>query len=240
MNANKEILSSIMHQLEQLGKEQTKKTYMNHGAREPLFGVTTGALKPLAKKIGKDYELSIQLYNTGNYDAMYLAGMIADYNKMTKQDFEKWIQEAYCHGIANYTVAVTLAESCLAQELADNWIKSDEELYASAGWSCYEWLLGYKPDNNFDKEKILRYLEVIEKTIHSQPNWVKYAMNNFVISVGISYLPSHQEAIQVAQKIGVVIVDNGKTNCQTPNATVYIQRAIDKNRLGFKRRNVRC
>lgn len=240
MNENQKTLSSIMHQLQQLGKEQTKKTYLNHGAREPLFGVTTGALKPLVKTIKKDYQLSIQLYDTGNYDAMYFAGMIADYDKMTKQDFEDWIRKAYCHGLADYTVAVTLAESYLAQEIADYWIKSDEELYASAGWSCYEWLLGYKADSEFDKEKIFKYLKVVEKTIHSQSNWVKYAMNNFVIAVGVSYLPLHQEAMQVAINIGVVDVDVGETNCKIPDALSYIQKAIDKNRLGFKRKNVRC
>lgn len=240
MNIHKETVSSLMQQLEELGKEQTKKTYMRHGAREPLFGVTTGALKPLVKKIKKDYELSMQLYDTGNYDAMYFSGMIADYDKMTKEDFEDWISKAYCHGIADYTVAVTLAESPLAQEIADNWIKSDKELYASAGWSCYEWLLGYKADSEFNKEKILSYLKVVEETIHSQDNWVKYAMNNFVIAVGISYFPLHQEAILTAKKIGKVNVDMGETSCKIRHALSYIQKAVDKNRLGFKRKNVRC
>lgn len=84
------------------------------------------------------------------------------------------------------------------------------------------------------------YLKEIEQTIHSQPNRVRYAMNNFVIAVGISYLPLHEEAIRVANAIGKVSVDMGETSCKTPLATSYIQKAIDKNRLGFKRRNVRC
>jgi hypothetical protein len=44
-------LEMVMQELEALGKERTKKTYIRNGAHEPLFGVATGAMKPLAKKI---------------------------------------------------------------------------------------------------------------------------------------------------------------------------------------------
>ena len=77
---------------------------------------------------------------------MYLAGMIADPIKMTKSDFDIWIRKAYCPGISDYVVSVALAGSPFAQDIADEWIKSNKELYASAGWSCYCWLLSYQND----------------------------------------------------------------------------------------------
>ncbi len=64
---------SVMQELEALGKERLKKQYMSNGAREPLFGVATGAMKPMAKKIKINQPLAEQLYATGNYDAMYFA-----------------------------------------------------------------------------------------------------------------------------------------------------------------------
>ena len=67
-------LASVMAELEALGTEQTRKTYRNHGAREPSFGVTLRDMKPLAKKIKKDHALAMELYATGNYDAQTLAG----------------------------------------------------------------------------------------------------------------------------------------------------------------------
>ena len=66
----------IMQQLEQFGNETTKRIYKNHGAKEPLFGVKVGGLKKIVKKVKKNHELSLQLYDTGNSDAMYLAGLI--------------------------------------------------------------------------------------------------------------------------------------------------------------------
>ena len=50
-----------------------------------------GRRKPLTRKLGRDYALSMALYATGNYDAAYLAGLIADSKAMREADFEKWI-----------------------------------------------------------------------------------------------------------------------------------------------------
>lgn len=233
-------LQTVMNELQALGTEQTKKTYKNHGAREPLFGVTIGAMKPLMKKTGKNCELSMALYATGNYDAAYFAGMIAEPKKMSEADFETWMETAYCSMQADYVVAVTLAEADCAQSVADRWINSGKELYMSAGWSCYCWLLGVRSDDSFDREKLQNMLHFVGQNIHSQPNSTRYAMNDFVIAIGISYLPLHKEAMLVAEQIGTVTVDIGKTSCKTPIALNYIRKAVDKGRIGFKRKNVRC
>ncbi|MDF2856716.1 MAG: hypothetical protein K0Q87_2567, partial [Neobacillus sp.] len=85
----------VMQELEVLSNERMKKMYIGNGAREPLFGVATGKMKPIAKKIKINQLLAEQLYATGNYDAMYFAGVIADPKAMTEDDFERWINAAY-------------------------------------------------------------------------------------------------------------------------------------------------
>ena len=62
------------------------------------------------------------------------------------------------------------------------------------------------------------YLKRIENTIHNSYNRTRYAMNNFVITVGISYKPLFKEALDVARKIGKVYVDMKNTSCKTPIA----------------------
>ncbi len=233
-------LDEVLRELEALGTERTKKAYLSQGAREPFFGVATGAMAPLAKRIQKNQPLADALYDTGNYDAMYFAGMIADPQIMTEADFERWIDGAYFHMLSDYVVAVTLAEADFAQDLAGRWIQSGEELRMSAGWACYEWLLGWRLDDAFDRETIRALLDRAAHTIHEQPNRTRYAMNGFVIAVGSSYLPLHEEAVAVANEIGKVIVTSAKGACAVPLASESIQKAIDKGRLGFKRRAVRC
>ena len=142
-------LELVMQELEALGKERTKKMYVSNGAQEPLFGVATGEMKPHLQENKNKSTFGRQLYATGNYDAMYFAGIIADPKAMTEADFERWIDAAYFYMLSDFVVAVTLAETDIAQQVADKWIASGEELRMSAGWSCYCWLMGNRPDGEF-------------------------------------------------------------------------------------------
>jgi len=233
-------LETVMQELEALGKERTKKTYISNGAHEPLFGVATGAMKPLAKKIKKNQTLAEQLYSTGNYDAMYFAGIIADPLTMTEVDFERWMDATYFYMLSDFVVAVTLAETNFAQVVADKWIASGEELRMSAGWSCYCWLLGNRPDSEFSTSKITSMLDKVENEIHNSPDRTKSAMNNFIYTVGISYLPLHDKAVETAKSVGPVEIKRENKKSSILLASENIQKAIDKGQLGFKRKHVRC
>ncbi|MCC2684892.1 MAG: alkylation repair protein [Paenibacillaceae bacterium] len=233
-------LESVIEELEALGKERLKKMYLSNGAREPLFGVATGEMKPIVKKIKINQPLAEQLYATGNYDAMYFAGIIADPKAMTAADFERWIDEAYFYMLSDYVVAVTLAEANIAQEVADRWIASGEELKMSAGWSCYCWMLGNRPDSEFSESKIADMLKLVENTIHNSSERTKYAMNNFIFTVATSYMPLHERAVETAQTVGPVEVQKDKKKSKLLNASENIQKALDRGQLGFKRKYVRC
>ncbi|MGE7759937.1 DNA alkylation repair protein [Peribacillus sp. NPDC097895] len=233
-------LEMVIQELEALGKERTKKMYISNGAHEPLFGVATGAMKPIAKKIKINQRLAEELYSTGNYDAMYFAGIIVDPKAMTESDYDRWMDAAYFYMLSDYVVAVTLSESDIAQEVADKWIASGEELRMSAGWSCYCWLLGNRLDVEFSESKISNMLDIVKNTIHDSPERTKSAMNNFLYTVGISYLPLHDKAVETAKEIGTVEVKRDKKKSSFLNAYESIQKEVDKGRLGFKRKYVRC
>ncbi len=233
-------VQTVMLELEALGKERMKKIYISNGAHEPLFGTATGAMKPMAKKIKINQELADELYATGNYDAMYFAGIIADPKAMNESDFDRWMEGAYFYMLADHVVAVTLSESDIAQEVADKWIASGEELKMSAGWSCYCWLLGNRPDPEFSESKISSMLDNVKETIHESPERAKYAMNNFLYTVAISYRPLNEKAIATSKEVGVVEMKREDKKNSFLNAYESIQKQMDKGRLGFKRKYVRC
>lgn len=233
-------LQTVMQELEALGKERTKKIYISNGAHEPLFGVATGAMKPIAKKIKRNQPLAEELYATGNYDAMYFAGVIADPEAMTEEDFDRWMDAAYFYMLSDYVVAVTLAETDIAQDVADKWIESGEELRMSGGWSCYCWLLGNRPDAEFSEEKLSKMLDKVKDTIHDSPERTKSAMNNFVYTMGVSFLPLHEKAVEIAKAMGPVEMKRDKKKSTILQASENIQKEVDRGRIGFKRKYVRC
>jgi 3-methyladenine DNA glycosylase AlkD len=230
----------IMQELEKLGSEQTKQIYMNHGVREPYFGVKIGDLKKLVKYVIKDHELGLQLFNSGNHDAMYLAGLSVNPKIISKETLQEWAKKAYWYLIAEYTVAGVAAESDYALELAREWMKSEEEMIVVCGWSTYSNYISITPDEKLDIEEIKTLLSQVKNTIHGERNRVRYVMNGFVLSVGC-YIPELiEDAKQVAEVIGKVHVDVGNTACKVPLATEYIKKVEDKNRVGMKRKTCIC
>jgi hypothetical protein len=230
----------IMVFLEAHGNDQSKKIYTKHGAREPFYGVKIADLKTIVSKVKKDYDLSKRLYATGNSDAMYLAGLIADETRMTETDLEEWVKGAYWYMLSEYTVAGIAAETSNGLKLADKWMKSKNEMTACAGWATYSATIGIRPNSELDLDRIDGLLDLVESTIHSAPNRVRYDMNSFVIAVGI-YIPELSEkARKVADSIGRVRVDVGDTACKVPYAPEYITKALDRGKLGQKRKVARC
>jgi 3-methyladenine DNA glycosylase AlkD len=233
-------VKQIMTELESKGSESIKKTLLRHGVREPLFGVKISDMKPIQKKVKKDYQLAKELYATGNADAMYLAGLIADDEKMTKTDLQSWVEKATSNNICDYTVPWVAAGSPHGHELALKWIDSKEEHIAAAGWGTLSGLVALLPDSKLDLPGLKALLARIVKDIHSAPNRVRYTMNAFVISVGGYVIPLTADAVATAKKIAGVTVDMGDTACKLPKAAEYIQKIKDRGSLGKKKKMLKC
>lgn len=233
-------LDEIMQELASMGTEQTKKTYIRHGAQEPFFGVKIGDMKKLVKIVKKDQKLALQLYDTGNYDAMYLAGLSVDPKALAKEQLQHWVKQANWRGPAEFIVGRVVAESPYATELAMEWIDSEEELIDISGWSTYANYVSVAPDETLDLDEISSLLDRVRQTVHSERNWVRYVINSFVISVGSYVLPLSEEAKAIAEEIGKVYVDVGDTACKVPLATEYIAKIEDKGRIGKKRKTCIC
>lgn len=233
-------VETIMADLKANGNEGIKKILLKHGVKEPFFGVKVEYLKVIQKKVKKDYELSKGLYATGNADAMYLAGLIADENKMTKKDLSLWVKQAVSNNISGYTVPWIAAESNYGYELAMEWIDAKEEYIASAGWAALSSLVAIKPDSELDIPSIEKLLARVEKNIHKADNRVRQQMNLFIIAVGSYVVSLTDYAMDVAKKIGVVEVDMNGTSCKVPDAIEYIMKVKNKGVLGKKKKMARC
>ncbi len=233
--------AEVLAELKTLGSEQTKKTWLRHGAREPFFGVKIEDMKKrFVKSIKKDYQLALDLYATGNADAMYLAGLIADDAKMTKKDLQSWAEGAYWYMLAGYTVPWVAAGSPHGWEMGLKWIDSKKDTVAASGWSTLGCIAAMREDDELDIPRLKQLLERVQKSIHDHPNRLGGAMNNFVISVGSYVKPLSKTASDIGAKIGEIECDMGNTSCKVPFAPEYIKKAIQRGSLKKKRKMVKC
>ena len=229
----------IVAELKKLGNAQTKKTWINHGAQEPCLGVKIADMKKIQKRVKMDYQLALDLYDTGIADAMYLAGLIADDAKMTKKDLQKWIEGASWGMVAEFTVPWVASASPHGRELALKWIESKDEAIASAGWQTYSSMVAIKEDADLDLAEIKSLLQRVAKSIHQQPNRVKYVMNSFVIAVACHVKPLHKLAVDTANGIGEVAVDLVGA-CTIPFAPDRIRKFEARSAIGKKRKSPKC
>jgi 3-methyladenine DNA glycosylase AlkD len=233
-------VQDIMAQLEAYGDAQTKKTLMRHGAKEPFYGVKVSDLKLILKKVKKNHELSLGLYATGNTDAMYLAGLMADEKKITKAQLEEWVDAAYWQYLNEYAVPWVASESPYGFALGLEWIKSPKETTAAAGWSTLSSCAAIKEDKNLDIDAFSALLDTVAKEIQHAPNRVRYTMNGFVVATGNYIASLTDKAMDVANKIGAVTVDMDGTACKVPLAKDYLQKCINNGNVGKKRKMARC
>jgi 3-methyladenine DNA glycosylase AlkD len=230
----------VVKELSALGSEDYRSVLRKHGARDPLFGVKISELKRIQKRIKRDYRVALDLYDTGIYDAMYLAGLVADDEQMTKSDLQRWVDQAYCTAIAGSTVAWVAAEGQHGWPMALKWMESKKPIVAAAGWATLNCVLALTEDDQLDIKELKRLLQHVEKTIAEQPDRVRFSMNGFVIALGTYVKPLTSEALSAAKRIGEFTIDMGDTACKVPVAAEYINKATVRGAIGKKRKTVKC
>ncbi|EJR63346.1 hypothetical protein IIO_02083 [Bacillus cereus VD115] len=219
------LLEEVMQQLEEYGTEQNRKTYKNHGAKEPLFGVSFANLKLLKKKIKKDHDLAISLWETKNMDAMTLATYILEPKNVTSDQLNSWIRDVDYYCLMD-VLMTAICTSSIAIERMEEWTKSDDEWIGRAGWSLLA-NIAIK-NKKLDDDFFMPYLEEIKLHIHNEKNRKREAMNSALIAIGIRNEALEQQAIEIAREIGKVKINHGATSCKTPDAEPYIKKARER------------
>jgi 3-methyladenine DNA glycosylase AlkD len=232
--------NEIMAELAALGSEPYRALFLRHGAPEAMFGVKIEDMKKIVRREKKNQALALELYDTGNSDAMYLAGLLADEKKMTKAELQQWVGQASWYMISDYTVAWVAAETPFGWELGLEWIDSPHELVASAGWATLASWMTIRPDTDLDLDALRALLDRVAATLQQAPNRVRYTMNGFVIAAGITVAPLTEYALATARKVGKVSVDMGDTACNVPGAVDYIEKARAAGKIGRKKKMARC
>ena len=219
----------ILTTLETLGKPQTAAIYRRHGSGDNVFGVLTSEIAKLQKKIKVDHALAMELWKTGNAEARVLALQVADPEKLTRAAADGLVKDGPVHFIGPYLSGL-LARSPIAEKTMRAWMKSPDELPREMGYGILGVRLKDDPSSvsDADAEKVLA---TIEKEIHRSPNWARYAMNGALIAIGVFKPALAKKAIEAAKRIGKVEVDHGETNCKTPDAVSYIDKASKRKRF---------
>ena len=216
---------AVIEELKAAGTEQNRKIYARHGVKHKLYGVSFANLGKLKKKIKVDHSLAQVLWATGVHDARILATMVADPAQADDAMLEAWAGD-----LGDYVITDAFSDyvfqTPLAWQKMEVWIHSDDEWIGQAGWRLVAKFA--MQDSDLPDAYFEDLLEEIKAEIHTRKNRVREAMNSALISIGIRNTLLQVEALDVAGKIGKVVVDHGQTSCKTPDATAYILKTVKR------------
>jgi 3-methyladenine DNA glycosylase AlkD len=221
--------SEVLSSLERLGKPQTAAIYKRHGSGDNVFGTLTSEIAKLQKKIKTNHPLAMELWKSGNAEARMLALQVADAQRLTRTDADNFLKDGPVRLVWPYLSAL-VARSPIAEKTMQAWMKSTDDDTRQVGYAIFAVRLRDDPGSITDTSAAT-VLTTIEKQIHASPNWARYAMNNALISIGISKPALTRKAMDAARRIGTVEVDHGETSCKTPSAVPYIEKALKRRRL---------
>jgi 3-methyladenine DNA glycosylase AlkD len=214
-------VNQILKDLKSLSEPRAVKVWKRLGMDTSTFyGVGLTKIKNYSKKVGRSHELAGELWETGIHDARLLATMIEEPKKVTEEQIDRWIAEADFWDLSDKICTNIAAKTPFALKKVRKWIKSKDEFVKRSGFSLMAELA--RNGNAIEESELEEYIELIERTIHKQKNWVKEAMNWTLISIGSRNRSLNQKALAAAHRIGKIDVDYGDSSCKLPDAIGFL------------------
>ena len=180
------------------------------------FGIGLTVLRKLAKQIGKDHELALELWSSHIYDVKVVAILIDDPKFITKKQMEYQVEDInFGYLVHVYSACgAPVAKTPFIVELAGEWLECSDAVRKRCAYGfLYEISKSYKksaPDDDY----FLNYINHIGQSFAKEDKSVHMAMAGALMGMGKRNLKLNQAALKVAKTIGSIPIETGKTKCE--------------------------
>lgn len=207
----------ILTILSGLGDQKRKQMYIKNGADENTYGVLLRELRKLAKQLGKNHALAVELWQSGNTEAQWLACMLYDVKKLTLDEIRNMVSQLTYTDIIDKFVGEVVSKHEFADILAEEWLVPAEDSLGRAGWN----LIVHKiSGGKLANETLEELLTTIETELQTAPPGKQWAMNHALCTIGINYPQFTERCIALGEALGVyrdLKVSKGCTSAYAPN-----------------------
>jgi 3-methyladenine DNA glycosylase AlkD len=166
------------------------------------LGVSTPKLRALAKRIGRDQPLAIELWRTGILEARGVAGLIGDAAAVTEALMESWVAGFDSWAVCDGCCCNLFDKTRFAWRKAIEWSRRDEEFVKRAGYVLMAALAVH--DKPAPDEKFLRFLPALRRGASDERNFVRKAVNWALRQIGKRNRKLNREAIRIAREIRAI------------------------------------
>jgi 3-methyladenine DNA glycosylase AlkD len=190
----------IVGELRRLGTRRNVEGMARYGIRAAkVFGVSKPKLDALARKIGKNHALGLELWATGIQDAKILAGLISEPGKVTAAQMELWVRDFDNWDSCDGTCCHLFVFAEPAWQKAFAWTKRKDEFQKRGGFALAAYL-AYR-DKSAGDAKYVSFLKVIEREADDDRNFVRKAVNWALRNIGKRNLRLNRAAIATGRRL---------------------------------------
>lgn len=192
--------SAVIDRLKANSRPEILSGMARYGIKtENRLGVQIPELRKLAKEIGKNHSLAIELWRTGIADAQILAGMIGDPEKLTEQQMDEMVKDIDSWDVDDQTNMNLFEKSPYAWKKIRDWIRQPEEFVRRTAFSliaCLAW-----HDKTASNQRFIELFPLIEDAAQDQRRSIQKAASWAIRNIGKRNLLLNQEAIAVGRRI---------------------------------------
>lgn len=164
-----------------------------------VYGVSKPILDKVAREIGKNHKLGMQLWDTGNHDARLLGVLISESPRVTSTQMEAWVKTFDNWDVCDGACCHLFAAAGPAWDKALRWTRRKNEFEKRAGFAMIAYLAVH--DKVAEDARFAPCLEAIEREARDDRNFVRKAVNWALRNIGKRNLPLNQLAIACAERI---------------------------------------
>ena len=187
-------------ELRALGERRNVQGMARFGIRAKIvYGVAKPKMDALARRIGKDHQLALELWASGVHDARILAGLIDLPREVSSAQMEGWVRDFDNWDVCDSTCCHLFVFAASAWKKAIAWSRRDHEFVKRAGFALMAYL-AYR-DKQATDAQFRRLLPLIEREAYDNRNFVRKAVNWALRNIGKRNLRLNREATRAAARI---------------------------------------
>jgi len=193
-------VKDVLDKLQSKARPEQLKGMAKYGMTvEQRLGVSVPDMRKLAKEIGRDHKLALDLWRTGIAEARIVAAMVGDPDKLTEEEMEDWVKGINSWDVCDQVCMNLFEKNQLAWRKIADWSEREEEFVKRTAFSliaCLAW-----HDKKASDEKFIELLPVIIRGATDERNFVKKAVNWALRNIGKRNLNLNKAAINAAKEI---------------------------------------
>ncbi len=166
---------------------------------EKVLGISTPVLQRMAREIGRNHALALELWQSGVLEARCLAALIDDPKLVTEEQMDRWVRDFDNWAVCDSCCGRLFDKTPFAYRKVLEWSRREEEYVKRAAFSLMAVLAVH--DKQASDSKFLRLLPVIKRESTDERNFVKKAVNWALRQIGKRDLSLNKAAIKTAQEI---------------------------------------